>query len=244
MHKHRLRALGVSLMAALGLMAFVAVAAQAENLSDGGKAGKFLIEGSGTLVKGATFTGAQVGIGKLIIPKKNAYVECKKGKVTTGTGISETEVLAVVRFEECKTFELSTGNALTFCPVLGEPSKETIDATAIALPKLHESKLFILFEPEVGKLFAEIKFGAECGIGVKVKIGGTGVVAEVDNGLSQNIHTITFSEAIQRLFQKRNAKDEFEAGDQLLYGAVEAFLVGSATVELAGTHINRPWSVV
>ena len=243
MHKHRLRALGVSLMAALGLMALFAVAAQAEGLSDGGKAGKFLIEGSGTLVKGATFTGAQVGIGKLIIPKKNAYVECKTGKVTTGTGISETEVLAVVRFEECKAFELSTGNSLAFCPVLGEPSAETIDATAIALPKLHESKLFILFENEPGKVFAEIKFGPECGIGVKVKVSGS-VVAEVDNGLSQNIHTITFSEGIQRLFQKRNAKDEFEAGDRLLYGAVEAFLIGSATVELAGTHINRPWSVV
>ena len=52
MHKHGLKTFGVALVAALGLMALFAVGAGAENLKDGGKAGKFRVEGSSALAKG------------------------------------------------------------------------------------------------------------------------------------------------------------------------------------------------
>ena len=47
--KFGLRAFGLALVAALGLMAFMAVAAQAEKLGDGGKEASFLVEKSTAL---------------------------------------------------------------------------------------------------------------------------------------------------------------------------------------------------
>lgn len=236
MHKYGLKAFGVSLMAVLGLMAMFAVAAQAENLSDGGKAGKFKVEGSSALVIGAKFVGVQEGAGKLLIAAKNAFVECKKGKVTSGEGVSESEVKAVVLFEECATFEdKSPFNALTACNVIGEPaSTGKVEAKGVGKAILHEGKLYVLLS---GAPFATIKFGPECGIGVKVEVKGS-VVAEVDNGEEKLTHLLTFSEAIQKLFQVGGV------GDKLLYGASEAFINASATVELTEKHAGKVWSVV
>ena len=61
--------------------------------------------------------------------------------------------------------------------------------------------------------------------------------------MEQSTKLITFSEPIQRLFQERDAGDHFMAGDQLLFGANEAFVDGNATLSLGGTHTNIPWSV-
>jgi hypothetical protein len=248
MHKYGLKALGVSLMAVFGLMAFFAIGAQAANLSDGGVAGNFRVEGLSTLVKGTKFTGTQEGAGKLLIGSKNAFVECKTGTVTAAEGLSESEVTATVLFEECATFEDKLNAEKKFpelkaCDVLGEPaSTGKVEAKGIGKAKLHEGELYVLLS---GSPFATLKFGEECGIGVKVAVSGS-VVAKVISGSTEaTSHLIEFSEAIQRLFQKRNAvTDAFEAGDRLLYGAAEAFITASANVSLTGTHVNKNWSVI
>ncbi len=232
MYKSVLRSFGVALVAACSLMAMFAVAAQAENLTDGGKAGYFTVLSLKSLVAGAEVTGEQIGAGKLLIPSKNAYVECKKGKVINAKGLNENEVLGTVRFEECAAFNLKTGAALTACPVLGEPSAKTIDGEGIILSRLHGEELFVLIHPDGEKPLATIVFGPECGIGVKVKVSGllAGLVHE--GSAEVPTHLVLFSQAIQELL-----------GAKLLYGAAESFIDGEAKVLLAGAHAGCTWAL-
>lgn len=240
MHKSILKAFGVALMAALSLMAMLAVSAQAANLSDGGTAGNFTVLGSNELVAGTTITGTGLH-GILLIASKNAYILCETGDVVEAKGLSLTEVLAVVRFLKCVARNHTTNALLAACPVEGENAlgeKGTIDANALGIAKLHEGKSFVLFVghgPE--QLFATVKFGPECGIGVKVKVSGS-VVAEVDNNESKTEHLLTFSEAIQKLFQVNGV------GDKLSYGSAESFVNGVAHVTLSGAHTSCTWAVV
>lgn len=238
MHKSIFRTFGMALMAALCLMAAFAVAAQAADLTDGGTLGNFTVLGLDTLVANTTITGTGLH-GILLIKGKNAYVLCASGHVVEAKGLNKEEVLARVRFLKCKAFNHTTNAALGACPVEGENAlgeKETIDALAIGAAKLHEGKLFVVFQGHAGaeELFAEIKFGPECGIGVKVKVKGL-VAAEVDNGNTAVGHLLTFSESIQKLM-----------GTKLFYGtiATEAFVNGVAHVELSGNHTGCGWAVV
>lgn len=252
MHKSILKTFGLALMAACSLMAMFAVTAQAENLTDGGKAGNFLVLGLSTLVAGTEFAGTSLH-GILLIGLKNAYILCPDGEIK-GKGLSASEILVEVLYLSCKAFSDSTKAELGACPILGEPTKEDIKATAIGLARLHENaahevELYVLFEGEPdglgGRLpIAVVLFGPECGIGVKVKITGS-VVALVDNGNAAVDHLITFSDAIQLLFQVNGV------GDKLLYGANEAFIAGPSTevpttvahVKLSGPHVNCTWAV-
>ena len=234
--RRSIKTFGLALMAACSLMALFAVAAQAEEaLSNGGTAGTYTVLGLSSLVAGATLEGTGLA-GILLIGSKNAYVSCTTGDVK-GKGLAANEVLVEVTFLGCKAFTDTTKAELKACPVLGEPGKEEIKAIGIALPKLHGGELFVLFENEPGQLFAEIKFGPECGIGVKVKISGS-VVALVDNGNSTIDHLLTFSEPIQKLFQVG------AAGDHLLYGAAESYITGEAHVHLTGIHTGCTWAVL
>lgn len=197
-----------------------------------------MVLGLAGLVAGTTLTGTGLH-GTLLIKGKNAYVLCATGDVIEAKGLSATEVLAVVRFLECLAFNHTTNAPLGACPVVGEPSAKTIDAYAIGKAKLHEGKLFVLFEGHLGAghLFSEIKFGPECGIGIKAKVSGS-VVAEVDNGNSEVEHLLTFNEAIQLLFQVAGV------GDKLSFGTSEAFVTGIAHAKLSGPHTGCTWAVV
>ncbi len=237
--RNSIKTFGLALMAACSLMAVFAVAAQAENLSTGGTAGSFSVLGSSALVAGATFGGTALH-GILLIGTKNAYILCTEGHIT-GKGLSASEILVEVLYLGCEAFNDTTKALLAACPI----ENKDIKATAIGKAKLHEGKPYILFESEKEKVFAEVKFtGGECGIGVTVKVSGS-VVAEVDNLNAAADHLITFSEAIQKLFQVSGV------GDKLLYGAAEAFIAGPsaavpttvAHVKLTGTHVNCTWAV-
>jgi hypothetical protein len=241
MKRHVLKALGVSLTATLGLMAFFASGAQAENLSSGGVAGKFKVLGSEALATEVPIVGAVLA-SKLLIASKNAYIECIGGTIKAGSKIkNSSEALAVVLFEGCATFEDKTKAVIAACDILGEPtSTGKIEAIGVALPKLHEGELYVLFEPEPERSFATIKFGEECGIGVKVNISGS-FVGKVDNGNEASDHLISFTEAIQKLFQFNGV------GDKILYGSAEAFVEGVVHLSLGGenpAHKGKNWSVV
>lgn len=229
MQKPTLRNFGLVLMAACSLMAVFAVGAQAENLSDGGKAGNFLILESSALVAGAELTGTLLDSVKLA-PSKNFYILCSSGDIT-GKGLSATEILFTILLLGCKTFNDLTKAELLACPILGVPSKEEITFTGIGKAKLHEGALFIFFDTEKEKPFEEIKFGEECILGTKVKLAGT-LAALVDNGNSAVDHLLIFSEPIQKLL-----------GGKILFGTAEQFLIGEAHVHLTGTHTNCAWAV-
>lgn len=91
-------------VAVLGLLSGFAVSAQAENLSDGGKTGLFLIKGSSfSSSLDAKFSFEQEGTGVLTQPARNLALLCQKSK---GEGLfnSDTDVKVTVSFTECSTW--------------------------------------------------------------------------------------------------------------------------------------------
>ncbi len=232
------RPLSAAIVAALGLMVFAAYAL-AENLSNGGTAGNFKVEGSLALSVGVTFTGEQEGAGKLKVPGRNLTILCQKGDVQEGKVLKENEALGKVLFLECTANNLADTEPLPCTTHSTGQENGKILATAIILPKLHETELYLLFEPDgpAGTFFTTIELlGAECPLPIKNNISGS-VVALVDNGNEALTHLITFSEAIQKLFQVG------EAGDHLKFGTFESYIEASANVTLNGTHVNKKWSV-
>ena len=227
-----------ALTAALGLLAFFAASAQAEPLKDGGKAGKFKVEGSSALAIGVRFILAQEGKGQFLVEGKNAYLECSKG-TAEGEGVSESEITLTILFKECSTFEDTTKTELTACKIKGG----SISGGFRGKAKLHEGNLYILFsgtgqEEEMGA----VEFESElCSLGFKAKIKGS-LVGKVDNGNEAVTHLIEFSKAIQQLFQVSNGVTI--EGDKLRFASAQLFFTNSWIVELGGAHVGRNWSVI
>jgi hypothetical protein len=216
MQKHRTRAFGLSLMAVVGLMAFGAVGAQAETLSDGGKAGKFAVGGLTTLAKpGVGLTAASVGTVTFLIPARGFDILCKKG-VIEAEFKSESEALGSAEFTECSTW---------VNVALGLEHKESVPCTVAEpieiekmriLPKKHESAPYVLFE-EDGAAFTTLKLSGEaCPLPPSNKKTGSFVGKVINNSTAEP--SIEFSEEIQKLFQVG------EKGDHLKYGTFEEYI--------------------
>ncbi len=209
----------LSLAACLGLMAFTAVAAQAENLSDGGKAAKFLVEKNAALSVGKTFEANQIGTGTLLVPGR-VDILCTKG-IITGKVNSETDASGTASFTGCTTWQpvtvLGASHTIkTPCTV-----KEPIVGEGLALPKKHEGASYILLEPKEGSaLFTTIFFeGPECPLTKENKVTGS-AVGLIDNNDTVE-PTLLFNHTIQKLFQTSAT-----LGDHLKFGAFEAYVDG------------------
>lgn len=238
MQTHGRRAFGLSLLAVLGLMVFTATTAQALSLEDGGKAGLFQILGSSALVAGAIGAGGQEGFQKLLVAGRNLYIECFNTVLQNLKFLSDTEGLVSLLFQGCKPFVHKTGAPVEGCSL---PS-EQFTATARFLAKKHESKPYFLFEadpPATSLGIIEFKSGTGCPLPLKNELKGS-VVAEASAG-EQKIQLLTFSEAIQKLFQVGFLSP---VGDKLSFGTFEAFLNGSWTMSLLGTHGNCTFGIV
>ncbi len=232
--KFGLRAFGLALMAALSLMAFSAVAAQAENLSDGGKAAKFLVGKSAALAVGKTFEGNQVGTGTLLIPGR-VDILCQNGTAITGAINSETDASGTATFTGCTAWSPVT--------ILGNPHvtkvactvKEPIVAGGLALPKLHEGAPYILLEPKEGSASFTTIFleGPECPLTKENKLTGS-VVGQIDKNDTVE-PLLLFNHTIQKLFQTSAT-----LGDHLKFGAFEAYIDAEAHVKIIiASHIGQ-----
>ena len=225
--KFGLRAFGLALMAALGLMAFSAVAAQAENLSDGGKAAKFLVGGSAALSVGATFSAEQVGTGTLLVPGR-VDILCTKG-TTSGEVKNETDASGNAEFTGCTAWQPVTVLGASHVTKAACTVKEPIKAEGLALPKKHEGNSYILLEQKEGSaLFTTIFLeGAECPLTKENKVTGS-VVGLIDkNGTTEP--TLLFSHEIQKLFQTSAT-----LGDHLKFGAFESYIDAEAKGKITG----------
>ena len=253
--KFGLRAFGLALVAALGLMAFTAVAAQAEEpLEDGGKTASFLVNKEKALWKtGVTFEVSQVGTGTLLVPGR-VDILCTGGVVTGGfiaPVIDKNEkgevtaelpqALGGATFTGCTawspvtTFPHATKLACTVATVKEpkgnkELEEKVIVEKAIALPKLHEKAPYVLLE-EDGALFTTIFLvGAECPLTVENKVTGS-VVGKIVNNDTLN-PTVQLSQAIQKLFQVENKETKVIKGDQLKFGTFQAYIDAEGTAKL------------
>ena len=231
--KFGLRAFGLAIMAALGLMAFMAVAAQAENLSDGGKAAKFLVGKSAALAIGKSFEANQVGTGTLLVPGR-VDILCTSGK-TTGTVNSETDASGVATFTGCTTWQPVTVLGASHVTKVPCTVKEPIVAEGLALPKKHEGASYVLLEPKEGSVLFTTIFlsGAECPLTPENKVTGS-IVGQVDNN-DTTTPTLLFKHEIQKLFQTSTT-----AGDHLKFGAFEAYIDAEATGKVTtASHIGQ-----
>jgi hypothetical protein len=237
--KRGLRLLGLSLLSVLGLMAFMAVGAQAEwlILLAGGTV-HVLKAGENESVKVSAHTD-----GKLLIPAKNLEILCEtvegeELKLIGGGLLAEGKV----KFTKCKTF--------TIGPPLTEQPKckpdEPIVAGGIAHMILHKKPgsagpvNLILFLPPAGsETFTTIKFPESCALIATSKVTGElhaecglldgGVFVQLDCKHHQ-VAPIIRASASQELVTK-----------PLKLGANPAFLDGEALVELSGKYIGLSW---
>jgi hypothetical protein len=231
--KFGLRAFGLALVAALGLMAFMAVAAQAENLIDGGKTGLFLVEKKGELAKpGVTFEANQVGKGTLGVQGRNLAVLCEVGTIK-GEFLSDVEALGSAEFSKCSAWtwvnlEIGKTHTTKLPCTVDEPIKVK---RAKAFAKLHknaagETEKFVLLGEDEEDFTTLVLLGAECTLPEKNLITG-GLVVKVDN--SDTVNPVVL------------ALEEFQTllGDKLLFGAFAATLKGEANVKLTGSHVGK-----
>ncbi|HWN08233.1 MAG TPA: hypothetical protein VNO50_02995 [Pyrinomonadaceae bacterium] len=234
--KHGLKALVLTVMAALGMMAFFAVGAQAQHelhllvladetnpnpLTNGGTLGDYLINLAAALL--ATLTGFQENPGYLLVAARDLKIECATGDVNSAKIHGLTDALATVTFLNC------VANNHKGEPLAGCQFKElkTIKASALVLPVSHGGQSYLLFEPLEGEIFTTVSFkpNVGCILPLNNPVKGA-VVAKVD-ALDADVQTILFNSAIQLLL-----------GDVLKYGSLSntSYVNGHATVELDGEH--------
>jgi hypothetical protein len=230
--KNGLRALGLTIVAALGLMAFMAAGAQAHWL--------ILEEGKAVVLAGhneAVTVGKHTEDGTLLIAGVNLEILCQKIEgidvlIEPGTATT-APASGKVAFNECKGIEKSTKKVVGNCAPINQP----IEAAGKALVILHtNAQNYVLFEPESGKPFTTIKFSELCALTETTNVTGELVAecGELSAGAfvqeDCNKHQVThlLRQASETLFPS-----------QLKYGTHVATVDGIATAALAS---GKSWS--
>jgi hypothetical protein len=250
---HRFKAFGFALMAVMGLMAFAAMGAQAENLIPANHVhGDFLVLGSASLAVGVKLTGEQVGEGSFLIPNKASEIVCQKGTVTSAeikAGLGEAH--ASVEFKECKVFKIASTHPyglegeLTACTnALVQP----ITANLIVLVVKHGGEVYLVGEPLTNPLgsgsFATIEFNpSTCALPESATVKGT-AGAKRDNANSQLTHTLDLKTS-ETLTNGQGTHDvQLLLGTALSYGGNAAYITGKVNVFTTGAkHPDANWGV-
>lgn len=230
---HGLKALGLCLLGALSLLAVTAAGAQAK--------GDWRIAGSNTTatkqVSGVVDPGKDFTLKSEIgSPAKPIKILCKTLQTDDGllfageTGTALAELL----FTECETIINSVvqGACKPDEPILAKISATLIKHTT-------DSKTYILFSPDGGTNFTEIRLGAlpksECAFGPVVPVSGNLVAACLHGspavtGCENEETTHLIEEAAAGLFS-----------DALSFGTHAATLEGSAVLSLPESPTSN-WS--
>jgi hypothetical protein len=221
--KQGLKVLGVSLLAALGLMAFGAGGAQAS--------GSFLIEGLSGLWE-ATVTGEGENLleggSRVRVLGLNAEVFCHAG-TATGKITAHGHGHATLNFTNCLvsgTNNDATGTLKGAVCTL----EENLVAKVLTLVILHNSKPYLLFTPLDGLTFMEIS-GEPCLPTAAYK---GSQVASISNPDGDDVTKLISTKGMASLFPTHTLK----------YGVNSAHLTVDATVKLAGAHTGLAWGAV
>jgi limonene-1,2-epoxide hydrolase len=231
------RAIALSFSAAaLGLTAFTAVAAQAEALSDGGKAGLFLVgKTGGQATLGAKFEAVQQGTATLLAPGR-VDILCTKG-TAKGEFENDTKAFVSAEFSGCTAWQPvalgATHTTAVKCTVK-EPIKV---AKSQALPKEHEAAPYVLIEEE-GEFFTTIFLeGPECPVTKENKV--TGAVHAVIDSNDSAEPTLLLSEETAKLFQPTAT-----TGTHLKFGLFESYIDANLKVKLTdAAHTGKTLGV-
>ncbi len=223
------RLLVILFVAALGMMVFGAVALKAA-LPGESTAGEF--ELAEPVISDGELLATSEGAAELSVPALGIKIKCT-GSHAEGKFITQQEALVTTKSTGCKVFSIPGGEEVP-CHIFNGAEKDVIVSTAKLLPILHGGELFVLAEPDSpATAFTTIKYesGTFCPISLKSEVKGS-ITAQAPS-VAEVKPLITSSEAIQKL-----------TGDKLLYGANEAFVSGSAIVELIGLFKGYAFSII
>jgi len=241
MQKHLLRVLGLSLLAAVGLMAFAAAGAQA--------APETRILGSSALAINETVGGSQIGTGALKVPALSVEIVCNTLSVTEGKILEPSLALGKILFEGCVVWSIEKVTLKLIevlpCQILDSKNGNKIGhITAAAFLKvfLHtDGRTYLLASPDpAGSAFAVVNYtsGTGCPIPLKQEVTGNTVFKVVTGDLTVGPEVlepeIENNEAIAKLFP----------ADVLKYGINEAFVINKALLKLTGAHKGCKWGVL
>jgi hypothetical protein len=251
--KHGLRALGLCLLAALGLTAFAAASAQAQtgwlevvNGTQGFIAATKKIHAViHPLVGGAKHAvlDTTVGVNNEPVQKLCETLTTEDGLIFAGAAATG---LITLKFTNCKTFINGIENkpCKPLEPIVAKTKFKAILHTGAG----NDGKTYILFEPHTaGTPFTTIELH-ECLLGEKVPITGDLVAECLNSSLAKNTAGTDFclddtahhyiQEAPHKLFELGAGTGKFH---ELKFGIRLALLLGIADVLL--TDSANPWAV-
>jgi hypothetical protein len=233
--KH-VKALGLCLVAALGLMAFGAAGAQAQN---GWLVNQAFI-GATQSIEGALHTDATLSAEVLGVKVK---ILCKTLAVDDGLLFANeaAEGLATLLYSTCETF--LNGSLSAVCKP-AEPITANVKFKAI----LHNSLTYLLFEPDNSTVFTNLKFpNAGCLLKPERPIAGSFVV----ECLTEELKTMTedpekrdlcLTDLVNHLIKEASPQSLFGT-DGLTFAGKPATLEGIAKVFLSGANKGGTWAV-
>ncbi len=237
--KHRLKAFGLSLLAALSVMALGVASAQASGeflLLEGGVAKTFLEHG----ITEEEVTGELEEPGYLSIGGLGTEISCTS---VTPTGVVEPHglLLGTLLYTGCTALE--TGALLhelpcTVSDVGGDEELGKIDTNLIhGLIILHNSEPYVLVKPDPpGTVFVIVKLkGAECPVSGEYAVEGT-VLLEVALGHALDLLVKPVANQTE-LFPPPPTGTH----PRLRFGQRNATLTGAAVALLNGTLIGKQW---
>jgi hypothetical protein len=231
--KHALRALGLSFLAAMGLMAFMAAGAQATAWDVNGTllGDSLLPEVGGNL---------RTGVEALLLTTTGAgqplVIHCKKFTITAGN-LHKTDATGTLQYDNSTCLTLINGVNQKNC------GHETgginiLPIKALILPVLHSGEVYLLVEPQSGETITQIHYGALCSLPL-TSLKGTEAYECEDGNLK--LSSCEVSRVTQ--FIKPIANQGL-LGDALKYGNNPASLDGEAEIFLKGAHAGLPFNAL
>jgi len=216
-----LRALGVSILAALGLMAVTAGGAQAS--------GTFLIAGLAAPWSNVPIVGEAdaplANQNRFWILNLNIEVYCHEAAVG-GTISSNGHGHAEIKFTTCLVHPVNSSGELILEPCQLDSS---ILGKTLVLVILHNSKPYLLFSPLEGKFLFHLTDTEPCPVPVAGFSGS--IVATVSNPDGDDVTKLISTKGTLALFTT----------DKLFYGKNEVHLDADFYISLSGGHQGLKW---
>jgi hypothetical protein len=240
--KNRLGLFGLLAVTALGMMAFASSALGAIPV--------FLVNGAPpSAALDVTATGVQEGRGTLEIPSLNTEINCEEVEVSGGLMANSTDAkVAKLLYKQCTTLEINAPLAeIATCVVsdahTGNPNTTHVTAlNPLLLPVEFAAGHFGILAENI-HVFINFLAGKGCTLPLKTEVKGE-VCFLIEPTTNETTEPLIKTDlTIQKSCPKRIVLEGLEpnpAGgtfeDKLLYGAQEAFIIGSAKLKLTGEH--------
>jgi len=239
--KQGLKAFGLSFVAVLGLMAFMAVGAQGAFLYlEGGVTKTLAVESEPTISAHTP--------GILLVEKKNLKLECKKVESDPTAKVkllaNSTVAHGHLIFKECESWTISPNTLQGKCtPKSTGAAAGEILAGGLAELVLHPaSNTMVLFKPLTGKPFATIEFPETCALFEAANVTGSllaecGELKPANTYVGGNCATHRVEQLLKSVTQALGESQ----GDILKFGENIALVNGIAAVKFGAPCALCSW---